>query len=207
MKRSWRARGAAGIVIIVLWSFIAWNAATFLIVTVPLSRADAIVVLSGAATVRERAQWAASLYHQGRSQRIILTNDDQRSSWSSAEQRNPYYYQLAMEVLQRLGVPQQNVELIAVPVRSTYDEAVLLRQYCETNGVRTLLVVTSAYHSRRATWIFRQQFQGSATQIGMDPVESWVQSPKPSSWWLHLLGWQMVPTEYVKMMYYWMRLQ
>lgn len=171
----------------------------------PLAHADAIVMLSGSATFRERAKKTAELYHQDRSQKILLTNDNLQSGWSSREQRNPYYYERATAELRRLGVPQQNIEVLAPPVSSTYEEALLLQRYAEVHALHSILVVTSAYHSRRALWTFQRVFEGRQTQVGLEPVDADPLSPPPATWWFHLLGWQTVSTEYPKLIYYWLR--
>jgi uncharacterized SAM-binding protein YcdF (DUF218 family) len=197
----WRLTTVA-IIAIALWALIAWAAAELLIVHASFAKADAIVVMSGSATFRERAQHAAALYNQGRAPKIVLTNDHLKSSWSSEEQRNPYYYERALDELRRSGVPQQSIAVIMVPITSTYDEAMLLKEYAEVNQLHSLLIVTSGYHSRRAFWTFRRIFQGSETSIGIDPAEPGIQTPSPATWWLHRAGWAMVPTEYVKMIGY-----
>jgi uncharacterized SAM-binding protein YcdF (DUF218 family) len=190
---------------IALWPTFAWAAAELLIVHASVAKADAIVVMSGSATFRERAQHAAALYNQGRAPKIVLTNDHLKSSWSSEEQRNPYYYERALDELRRAGVPQQNIAVIMVPITSTHDEAVLLKEYAIANQLRSLLIVTSGYHSRRALWTFRRIFQGSETSIGIDPAEPGIQTPSPATWWLHRFGWEMVPNEYGKIFFYWLR--
>ena len=200
----WRRAAIAGITMAILPLF-AWAAAELLIVHASVSKADAIVVMSGSATFRERAQHAAALYNQGRAPKIVLTNDHLKSSWSSAEQRNPYYYERALDELRRSGVPQQNIAVIMIPIASTHDEALRLKEYAELNQLRSLLIVTSGYHSRRALWTFRRVFQGSETLIGIDPAEPGIQTPSPATWWLHRFGWEMVPNEYGKMFVYWLR--
>ena len=204
-RQLWQWRVTLAVGVITAWSFLAWQAARYLIVSQPLSHADAIVVLSGSATFGERARRAALLYNEGRSSKVLLTNDNRRGGWSSAEQRNPYFYERTIEELKWLGVPQQNIEVIAPPVSSTYDEAVLLRGYSEAHGLRSILIVTSSYHSRRALWTFRHLFQGSETQVGLEPVETGIQTPSPRTWWLYLRGWEMVPNEYLKLAIYWFR--
>lgn len=194
----------AGITMATLPLF-AWAAAELLIVHASVSKADAIVVMSGSATFRERAHHAAELYNLGRAPKIVLTNDDLKSCWSSEEQRNPYYYERALDELHRAGVPQQNIAVIMVPITSTHDEAVLLKEYAKVNQLHSLLIVTSGYHSRRALWTFRRIFHGSETSIGIDPVAAGIQTPAPATWWLHRFGWEMVPNEYVKMFGYWLR--
>jgi uncharacterized SAM-binding protein YcdF (DUF218 family) len=183
----------------------AWVSAWLLVVRVPVTRADAIVVMSGSATFRERARHAAALYNEGLAPRIVLTNDYVQSSWSEAEQRNPYYYERSRDELRHAGVPDDKIAVIMVPITGTYDEVLLLRKYAETNQLSSLLVVTSAYHSRRVWWTFRHVFQGTGKLIGIDPVEPGVETPALATWWLHRLGWEMVPKEYVKMLGYRLR--
>ncbi len=93
----------AGLFAVVLWPLCAWLAARFLIVKAELTSADAIVVLSGSSTYRERTAWAAKLYREGRAPIVILTNDSLISGWNNAEERNPYFYELAAKELQQHG--------------------------------------------------------------------------------------------------------
>jgi uncharacterized SAM-binding protein YcdF (DUF218 family) len=198
-------RIAVGVVTLALLPVFAWVMARLLVVRTPVSRADAIVVMSGSATFRERARHAAELYNEGRAPRILLTNDHLQSSWSEKEQRNPYNYERSRDELRSAGVPDDKIAVIMVPITGTYNEVVVLKKYAETNQLGSLLVVTSAYHSRRALWTFRHVFQGSGKLIGMDPAEPGAETPAFATWWLHRLGWKMVPTEYVKMLVYWVR--
>ena len=204
LKARWRFAIVAAVAIAV-WPVGAWAAARLLIVREPIPRVEAIVVLSGSATFRERAQHAAALYKAGLAQKIILTNDNLKSGWSSSAQRNPYYHELSREELRRLGVAERDIEIIMVPIVGTHDEALKLRDYCEKHGVNSIVVVTSAYHSRRALWTFRHVFRESNKLVGMDPAAAGIQTPSPATWWLHKFGWAMVPNEYLKLVGYWVR--
>ena len=195
-------RVAVTAIMLALLPVFGWVIAWLLVVRVPVSNADAIIVMSGSATFRERARHAAELYNEGRAPRIVLTNDYLQSSWSEKEQRNPYYHERSRDELRRAGVPDDKIAVIMVPITGTYDEVVLLKKYADANQLSSLLVVTSAYHSRRALWTFRHVFQGSGKLIGMDPVEPGGDTPAFASWWLHRLGWEMVPKEYVKLLVY-----
>jgi len=197
----WRRVAVAAVSFAVLPLF-AWLFARLLVVRVPVSSADAIVVMSGSATFRERARHAAALYNEGRAPRILLTNDYLRSSWSEKEQRNPYFYERSRDELLRAGVPDDKIAVIMEPIRGTFDEAVLLKKYSEANHLSSLLVVTSAYHSRRVLWSFRRVFQGTGKSIGIDPAEAGLETPSAATWWLHRLGWDMVPNEYLKLAIY-----
>jgi uncharacterized SAM-binding protein YcdF (DUF218 family) len=187
------------------WPLFAWAAAKLLIVKAPLEHADAIVLLSGSTSYKERARLAAQLYSEGRVPKIILTNDGQRGSWSTAEQRNPFYYESTIKELIRLGVPKERIDVLLRPVSGTYGEATVLRKHLEGQGIRTILVVTSAYHSRRSLWTYYRVFRNTGIQIGLEPAQTGWQTPSPATWWFHLRGWQMVPTEYAKLVYYWLR--
>ena len=203
-KFAWR-RLAVACAVLALLPLLAAGAAQLLVVRAPLAKADAIVVMSGSGTFRERAQHAAALFNEGRAPRIVLTNDHLKSSWSQEEQRNPYYYERSRDELRRAGVPDDRIAVIMVPIRSTYDEAVALKEYSEANHLSSLLVVTSAFHSRRVFWTFRRVFAGSGKLIGIDPAEPRIESPAAATWWLHRLGWEMVPKEYGKILVYWLR--
>jgi uncharacterized SAM-binding protein YcdF (DUF218 family) len=189
----------------VLWPALAWAFAHLLIVKSELASADAIVVMSGSATYRERADWAAKLYREGRAPIVILTNDSLKSGWDKKEERNPYFYELAARELQRLGVPESKIQVVSDIALGTYEESVGVRDYASAHQLKRLLVVTSAYHTRRTLWSLRHACEGSGIEIGIDsPPPGW-QTPAPARWWWRRWGWKVVAGEYVKLIYYWMR--
>jgi uncharacterized SAM-binding protein YcdF (DUF218 family) len=175
------------------WELLAWCGALALRASAEIPRADALAVLSGSTTHVERARWAARLFHEGRAPRVVLTNDGQRGGWSNAEGRNPYFVERAAEELRSAGVPAGRIEVLPRPVGGTRDEAARLR---------SLYVVTSAYHSRRALWTLRREFEGSGVEVGLSAVPPGDQTPAPGLWWLSARGWQMVAGEYLKFIYY-----
>ena len=196
--------------LVVAWPFVAWGAAAWLaagacVARVEASSADAIVVLAGSSTYVERARSAAALYKEGRAPRIVLTDDGLRGGWSEAEQRNPRFVERAADELRRAGVPAESIEMVGREVSSTYEEAAALREYAQARGLRSFVVVTSAYHSRRAMWTLRRVFDGSGVRLTLEAVAPGEQSPSPATWWLSVLGWKMVAGEYAKLVYYRLR--
>ncbi len=188
--------------LLVVWCGLAWGAARALIRLTALPRADVMVILGGSAAYVERTQWAAQLFHQGRAARIILTNDNQRGGWSREKQRNPFYYERAVEELRRAGVPADKIDVLPLPLSGTFEEARALRDYAAKNGVRSFLFITSPYHTRRAGWTLGRVFRGTSVEIGIDaPPPGW-QSPLPLTWWLRPRGWRDVALEYPKLLYY-----
>jgi len=195
----------AAVALAAAWPVAAWAAARALVARAGLERADALVVLSGSAAYVERTRRAAELYREGRAPRVVLTDDGQRGPWSEAERRNPLFVERARGELIRAGVPAEGVEVLPQPVAGTYDEALAARAYAERAGARSLLFVTSAYHSRRALWAARRAFRGSGVRVGVEPVEPGGQTPTPASWWWQARGWRAVALEYPKLVYYYLK--
>jgi uncharacterized SAM-binding protein YcdF (DUF218 family) len=191
-----------GVLVLVAWSALAWVAAETLIVSAELEHADAVVVLSGSQAYVERTRRAAQLFHEGRAAKIILTNDNQRGGWSVEQQSNPFFIERAAAELKAAGVPEAAIEMLPQQVTSTHEEASLLREYATAHDLRSLLIVTSAYHSRRALWTWHNVFAESGVQIGLDAVAPGNQTPRPATWWLQARGWPMVAGEYFKLVYY-----
>ena len=193
----------AGLLCMCAWPLLAWAAAQLLIVKSDLPIADAIVVLSGSSTYIERADWAARLYRDGRAPLVILTDDKLISGWNGADERNPYFYELAAKELQMRGVPAEKIRVLAEPASGTYYESLNVREYATSHKLERLLIVTSAYHSRRALWAMRRACKGTGIEISVDgPSPGW-QTPSAWTWWLHRWGWRVVAGEYVKLIYYW----
>jgi uncharacterized SAM-binding protein YcdF (DUF218 family) len=190
------------ILLLIIWPPVAWLAARLLILRADLQQADAVVVLGGSSTYVERTRVAAKLFKEGRAPKIILTNDGQQGGWSQEEQRNPFFVERAAKELEAAGVPAGNIEVLPQLVKSTYDEARLLRGYSVEHRLRSVLIVTSAYHSRRALWTLRRVFEGSGIELGIESPPAGWQTPAPATWWLHPRGWRFVAGEYVKLVYY-----
>jgi len=193
------------VALLVAWPVVAWVAARALVVRDELPRADVIVVLSGASEYVERTRYAAELWRRGVAPKIVLTNDNLRGGWNSEQQRNTYFVEREAEELRRAGVPSAQIEALPEPVASTYDEAVRLRAYASERGVSSVVVVTSAYHSRRAAWTMRRVFRESGVRVGMSPVAAGAQTPTAFTWWFSARGWRSVAPEYPKLVYYRLR--
>lgn len=190
------------LMLVLLWPVFAWLAARFLIVRSELPTADAIVVLSGPGTYIERTEWAAKLYRERRAPLVIVSNEGLLSGWSVSDDRNLYFYELAERRLRQHGVAAQDIRVVSDTGAGTFHESVRLCAYAAAEKFNRIIVVTSAYHSRRALWSMQRACKNSPMQIGMDsPPPGW-QTPPPGSWWLHKSGWRLVAVEYVKMIYY-----
>jgi len=184
------------------WFLLAWVAARALVLPSAAGQADAIVVLGGSSTYIERTNLAARLLKAGNAPKIILTNDGQRAGWDKAGERNPLFVEMAAKELQKAGVPSESIDIIWPPAGNTFDEAERLHEYAAISHLRSLMIVTSGYHSRRARWTLSRVFAGSGVSIAIVPVEPGEQAPRAMCWWLYPLGWKLVAGEYGKLIYY-----
>ena len=204
MKRHRRLRKRlliAALTMVIAWPLLAWAAAKWLIVNREIDSPDAIVILSGPGTYIERSEWAARLYRQRRTL-VVVSNEGLLSGWSATDERNLYFSELATRRLLQHGVDAQDVRVVSEIGAGTYPESVRLCDYAAAEKLNRILIVTSAYHSRRALWSIQRACKDKPIQIGMEsPPPGW-QTPAPASWWLHKSGWRLVAGEYVKMIYY-----
>lgn len=188
------------------WLSLAWVSANFLVVEKPVSKADAILILSGSLTFNERAEKAAELYNAGVAKKIFLTNDFQMTGWNKELQRNLYFYEKTKMRLVELGVAENDIEILTEYVGGTIYEAQLFKSFAEKRELKTVLLVTSAYHSRRTIWTFQRVFGAdSPTAFGIETPKTGIETASRSLWWLSLSGWNQVCGEYVKFVYYWLR--
>lgn len=186
------------------WILFAWFLAENLIVEKPLEKADAILILSGSSVYLERTQKATLIYKQGIAPKILLTNDGEHAGWSIKERRNPKFVELTRDNLIAGGVAPENIEILPGQVSGTIDEAEALRGKIEQAGWKSILIVTSAYHTRRSLWTFEKALEKNDVRIGIVSPPTGEQTPPSFVWWLTIKGWKLVAGEYVKAVYYWL---
>jgi uncharacterized SAM-binding protein YcdF (DUF218 family) len=194
------------LVLFLAWILLAWFAAEHLIVEQPIERAEAILILGGSAAYVERTQKAAQLFKDNVAPKIFLTNDGTKAGWSKSEQRNPPYVELAEQSLIGQDIPKEHIEILPAITESTQDEANLLAKTAKERNLKSILLVTSAYHTRRTLWTFEKtmQYNDVSIEIGIESPPTGQQTPPPFLWWLTANGWNFVAGEYLKTVYYWL---
>ena len=188
----------------VLWALLAIGAQA-LIVSSPLPHADALLVLAGGVVYDERVQYAARLFQEGKGSIVLLTNDGQRRPWSVQLQRNPTSVEQAILTLEGEGVAAHQIGVLPGIVRGTSDEALAVSRYARTHRLRSVLAVTSPYHTRRTLWTLRQFLKDRGVAVGVEAVPMTPATPAPATWWANRRGWATVGAEFVKLPYYWLR--
>ncbi len=87
--------------------------------------------------------------------------------------------ELAVEFLVNKGYPKQLLESFGHNAKSTIEEALVLRPELARRGVKRVLLVTSAYHSRRAGIVFRLFCPGIQFIVIPAPDDLY----HPEGWW------------------------
>lgn len=126
-----------------------------------VENADAIVLLGGAARGHvhmgrlpdlnqhaDRLVHAVALYRAGKSSLIVVSGGGAPGSRSEARQ--------IRDLLQVMGVPSRAIKL-EEQSRNTYDNAVYTARMLQELQLQRVLLVTSAFHMRRAEAAFRAQ--------------------------------------------------
>ena len=192
------------LLLLTAWIFVAPFLAENLIVEKPLEHADAILVLAGSSVYQERTRKAAEIYKQGVAPKIVLTDDGEKGGWSNIEKRNPPFVELARSVLIAEGVPPEAIEIIKPNGSGTIHEAQITAEKAQQENWKTILLVTSAYHTRRALRSFEKVSDKDKLHFGIVAAPVGVQTPLPDNWWFSPRGWSFVAGEYVKSFYYWL---
>jgi uncharacterized SAM-binding protein YcdF (DUF218 family) len=156
---------------------------------------DAICILLGGFQVRPMR--AAELYLRGYAPQVLIVDFPDDIFYGSMES------QLARIMIRRTGVPDEDLVRIRARVTSTEEEARLYRDYAEKNGLKSLVVVTTAFHTRRARWIFERVFAGSG--ISLSFAAAFEPHINERNWFKSDEGLVVYFSETLKTIYYYLR--
>ncbi|MDX8045502.1 YdcF family protein [Gracilibacillus sp. S3-1-1] len=150
-------------------SVIFFNLHRFIVSQDTPEKVDAIIVLSGG--LGEREEEGAKLYHEGYSDKIIVTGAP--VGWKT------YSSDMMTEHLRALDVPKDAIYSFK-GVTSTREEAELSIPMLRELHVQRLMVVTSKFHSARAKWIFQKTLKDEGIEVISVPVRDDVYD---RNWW------------------------
>jgi uncharacterized SAM-binding protein YcdF (DUF218 family) len=188
---------ASFLIIVIIWGMILLCVPVledFLVVDMPLAHADALVVMAGEEPIRLHA--AARLYKEGKAAKILLTNDGIFSSWSEEKQRNLYQVEWAEDNLLKMQVPENAIVKLPYSSSGSIHDALNTRKYVLDKGVKSIIIVTSDYHTGRSLWTFERVFQGYHVKIGVSPAKSDMKSES------YLRRFMTLSYELLKIVYY-----
>jgi uncharacterized SAM-binding protein YcdF (DUF218 family) len=103
---------------------------------------------------------------------------------ASGRRLRPYagIAELMVHDLVERGVPKDKIEAFAQDADNTKDEARALAQLASKKKWRSVIVVTSNYHTRRSRYIFRHVFPSAIRVLLASAPDG---DFDPQSWWQH----------------------
>jgi uncharacterized SAM-binding protein YcdF (DUF218 family) len=171
-----------------------WAMGGFLIVADPLVHSDAVVVLSGGGDLG-RLDEAVKIYKAKYAPILILTETGETVPSLDAQ-----YSAVMREDAMNQGVAPGDITITERTVSSTYEEARVTLKLLGKNGMKSVIVVTDPFHSRRAQIIFDDVFKTSSINVTVHPVSTdWYHA---STWWMSSSGRQDTLLEYSKLFGY-----
>jgi len=172
-----------------------------LILSHPLQKSDLIVCLAGENV--ERGLEAVDEYKRGLAPKIFVSREEPPDGYELLRDRGipyPESIDLLIGMLEKMGVPETAIVRSEIPVKSTFEEAEALRKFVKKRGMRSMILVTSPTHSRRAWLTFRKVFEDTDVKILMRP--SAYSRFRPENWWKVRRYVRAVIIEYQKLIYY-----
>jgi uncharacterized SAM-binding protein YcdF (DUF218 family) len=148
-------------------------------------KADAIVAVSGGDTAARTAE-AIKLYKNGWADTLIF-------SGAAADKSGPSNAEVMREQAIDAGI-EPGVIIIEGNSQTTTENAVQTTSIFEQNDIKSAIIVTSAYHERRATL----EFQRRASDISLRSHPVATDKQWNQWWWLTPSGWMLAIPELVK---------
>jgi uncharacterized SAM-binding protein YcdF (DUF218 family) len=189
------------IMVLMARSQILTGIADHLIINDKLQPADAIFLLNSEFNTRPFR--AAELYKQGLAPVIVIAQAEAPPVVGLGLVPNDT--DISVGVLKKLGVPPGKIIVLPIPggVTSTFDEAVAFRQYTEVKQMERVIVVTSAFHTRRAKWILDKTLAGLPVKLEMAAVP--YAGFDQTNWWKNENGFFTLINEYIKLGFYYFK--
>jgi hypothetical protein len=150
---------------------LAAKAGSFLIVDAP-RRSDAILVLAG--ETDRRPQRALELLSQGYGRRVVLDVPTNAKLYEFTQ------IELAQKYIEDLPQPAP-VSICPINGLSTKEESREAEKCLQREGAKSVLIVTSDFHTRRALGVFRREFPEREYSVAAARNDQGF----GSRWWTH----------------------
>ncbi len=168
---------------------------TSLEVSDPLRHASAVLILPGSENTRPFV--AAGLIKAGYADLALVP--ETRANPDVHEGSELSTSELTRQILLRRGIPERKIVTLEGSSDSTIGDAMALNRYFQQFGESDIIIVTNAYHSRRAQWTFRHVLPEHQTRLRFysGPNEFDVRR-----WWTSRKGCRVVLSEWLKFAFY-----
>ena len=184
------------IITVVFMVLIGLNLGKFLVKSDKLEKSDAIVVFSG--DCGARTERAVELLKDGYADYLILSGGKVYDDVTMAE--------LMKKHAIKLGVDESKI-LIDNEASTTNENAEFTTNIIEENNFKSVIVVTSDYHTRRSKLAMEKALEntlidGEEVMVRVTPSK---EEKFTTKWWTSGDSVLMVISEYLKLMGYWVK--
>lgn len=163
--------------------------------------ADAIVLLTG--SIADRVLQAADIYQSGYAEKILIA-EEYMGAYIELEKRGFSVISKTTQTKDALvffDVPPDSIIILSGDVESTMSEALITRDYISQNiYIDTILLVTSSWHTKRASIIFKKAFSEMEAPVTVLSIPSAYNKFNAEKWWQRKEDIQVVILEYMKLM-------
>ena len=166
---------------------------------------DAVIVLNTGVEYYPRLVEAADLYRKGLVKRVIINGNRKTDSLRELESKGfkkccPWY-ENPLRILSLFGVPRNKVTCIsAEDVYDTVSEAKVVGREVLGQGLHSVLIATSKYHTKRARFIWKKMYDG---KLSIRTVAAKTDPYDPGGWWKDGRQIRWVMAEYGAWIFYW----
>ena len=155
------------------------------VATDEIAYADAIVVLTGGIG---RVEEGLRLFREGRGGYLILSGVEETSSLGAIFPGRDL----------KTSVDTSRI-ILDIESRRTIDNAFNVKKIVEEKGFKSLILVTSNYHMKRASTILRKTINGEV-KLYRNPVRG--PNFKDEEWWGNLKSLKLVTSEFFKYIWF-----
>jgi hypothetical protein len=191
--------GSASIGIFAIRRSILRAAGWALVVNDRIEPADVIVVAvdaDGAGAIE-----ASDLIHSGMARRVAIFTGTPDPAGSEFIRRGvPYEDEAARSVRQLRSLGVETIDQIPGSVLGTNDEGPVLADWCDRQGFRSVIVVSTADHSRRLRRVLHRSLKGHHTRAMIHPASARYPHFDPDRWWESQSGVRVAIEELEKLL-------
>ena len=159
-----------------------------------------VVILEGTKVIREKGVKAGmSLLASQRAQSLVIVYHDAENERIFAWPTN--YNSFLSQKLEELGLKKERLRVIEVPDIHpiTFTEAQIVLSHLSGQGVKSAILLSEGFHTRRSFWTYKQV--GLPMGIKIIPYPYFIKYHN-DDWWQKVDGAYAFMNEFLKFIYY-----
>jgi len=175
-------------------------AGNFLVVEDNLEKADAIFVFGG--SIPNRIIEAVDIYKKGYAPLIIISKYPKPEGYKYLEEKGITYpegHDINKSIALSLGIPENSIMITNYRAASTFEELILLKNFCLEKNYKKIILVSTKSHTKRISKIFLDiagdKIKGIVRYTGYD-------SYNPDKWWNDRHSLRQTMFEYQKLLHH-----